>query len=122
VVSLTLRGLISKAADWHCRTRGSSCVNVHTLRVMRGTVGSLSFVGIAHMLIKCSLTIGNAIRFGCGLFGQLLLDLLVGLGLRDDVGQELQVLYASNCVCCTRVSGMTQVQEVRGLYTPTSRY
>ena len=109
MVGTTLRDLTSEAANWHCGTRGPSGVDVHTLRVMRGTVGSLRLAGIAHVLIECPLTVGNPIRLGGRLLGQLLLDLLVGLSLGNDIGQELEVLYASNCVCCTCVSGMIQV-------------
>lgn len=109
MVGTTLRDLTSEAANWHCGTRGPSGVDVHTLWIMRGTVGSLRLAGIAHVLIECPLTVGNPIRLGGRLLGQLLLDLLVGLSLGNDIGQELEVLYASNCVCCTCVSGMIQV-------------
>jgi hypothetical protein len=80
--------------------------------------------GIAHVLIECPLAVGNAICFGCRLPGRhLCLDLLVSLCFGDDVGQKLEVLYASNCVCCGYVSGMIQGQVVpRGMYSPTSRY
>jgi hypothetical protein len=106
VVGPTLGDLISEAANWYRGTRRASCVHIHTLRVVRGAVGSLS---LAHVLIECLLTVGDAIRFGCGFLGLLLLDLLVGLGLGNDVGQELEVFYAGNCVCCACVSGMLQV-------------
>ena len=109
MVGPTLRDLISETANWHCGTRGARGVDIHTLRVVRGTVGSLRLAGIAHVLIECPLAVGNAIGLGCRLLGQLLLDLLVGLSLGNDIGQELEVLYASNCVCCTCVSGMIQV-------------
>lgn len=104
-----LRGLVSEFANWQSGTRGTSCVYIHALRVVRSTICSLGVAGIAHVLIECLLAIGNTIRFGCGLLGLLLLDLLVGLSLGDDVGQELEVFYASDCVCCTRVSGMLQI-------------
>jgi hypothetical protein len=109
VVDLTLRDLISELANWDRSIRRSKCVYIHTLRVVRGAVGSLRLAGIAYVLIECPLAVGNAIRFGCGLLGQLLLDLLVCLSFGNDVGQELEVLYAGNCVCCACVSGMIQV-------------
>jgi hypothetical protein len=109
VVGLTLRDLISELANWHRGIGRTSCVYIHALRVVRGAVGSLSLANIAHVLIECPLAVGNAIRFGCRLLGQLLLDLLVCLSLRNDVGQELEVLYTGNCVCCAYVSGMIQV-------------
>jgi hypothetical protein len=126
VVGPTLRDLVPELANWRRGTRRPSgvSVDVHAIRVVRCAVGSLSLAGIAHVLIECPLAVGNAIRLGCGLLGRhLCLDLLVGLCLGDDVGQKLEVLYASNCVCCGYVSGMIQGQGVgRGMYSPTSRY
>jgi len=109
VVGPALWGLVAELANGHSGTRGTDCVYVHTLRVARGAVGSLSLADIAHVLIKCLLAIDNAICFGCGLLGLSLLDLLVGLGLGNDVGQEFEVFYTGNCVCCMYVSEMLQV-------------
>ena len=109
MVGPSLRGLVSELADWHRGTRRTRSVYVHTIRVVRGTVGGLSLADISHVLIECFLAIGNAVCFGYGLLGLLLLDLLVGLSLGNNVGQELEVLYAGNCVCCACVSGLLQV-------------
>lgn len=56
------------------------------------------------MLIECPLAVGNTVCSGCGLLGLFLLDLLVGLGLGDDVCQEFKVLDTSDCVGCKVVS------------------
>lgn len=71
---------------------------------MGGTVGSLSLGCFSHVLIECPLAVGDAVCSGCGLFGLLLLDLLVGLGLGDDVCQEFEVFHTSDCVGCEVVS------------------
>ena len=50
------------------------------------------------MLIDGPLAVGDAVCSGSGLFGLLLLDLLVGLGLGYDICQEFEVFHTSDCV------------------------
>lgn len=98
-----------------CRSRASKCgvVDVHVFGFVGGTVGSLSLACFTHVLIECPLAVGDAVCSGCGFFGLLLLDLLVGLRLGDDVCQEFEVLHASDCIGCEVISTSPE-SHVRG--------
>ena len=96
-----LSRVATKLADWHGRC---SVVDIHVLGFVGGTVSSLSVACFSHVLIEGPLAVGDAVCSGCGLFGLLLLDLLVGLGLGDDVCQKFEILHASDCVGCEIVS------------------
>lgn len=99
-----LSDIASKLADRNRRPRRCSLVYIHVFGFVHCAVGSLVFTSVAHVLVECSLAVGCAVCSGRGLFGLLLLDLLVGLGLGDDVGQEFEVLHTSDCVGCGCVS------------------
>jgi hypothetical protein len=71
----------------------------------------LVLASVAHVLIECSLAVGSTVCSGCGLFGLLLLDLLVGLGLGNDVCKEFEVLHTSDCVGCEQISKRLEADE-----------
>ena len=123
-ILLVLAWIKAGVESFLSRSRATRCgvVDIHIFGFVGGTVGSLSFACFSHVLIECPLAVGDAVGSGCGFFGLLLLNLLVGLGLGDDVCQEFQVLHTSDCVGCEIVStGQTGVRE-EDRYTPTSRY
>lgn len=103
------------AESFLSRSRATRCsvVDIHVFGFVGSTVGSLSFACFSHVLIECPLAVGDAVCSGCGLFGLLLFDLLVGLGLGDDVCQEFEVLHASDCIGCGLVSTSAE-SHVRG--------
>jgi hypothetical protein len=105
-ILLVLAWIKAAVESFLSRSRAARCdvVDIHVFGFVGGTVGSLSFACFTHVLIECPLAVGDAVCSGCGFFGLLLLDLLVCLGLGDDVGQELEVLYTSDCVGCEIVS------------------
>jgi hypothetical protein len=90
------------AESFLSRSRASGCgvVDIHIFGFVSGTVGSLSLACFSHVLIECPLAVGDTVCSGCRLLGLLLLNLLVGLGLGDDVCQEFEVFNTSDCVGC----------------------
>jgi hypothetical protein len=92
--------MVAKLSDWYRGARGRSLVDIHVFSFVGCAVGSLVHGSFPYMLIECPLAVGNAVCSGCGLFCLLLLDLFVGLGLGNDVRQELKVFHASDCVGC----------------------
>ena len=93
-----LCSVIGKLANWHGRASGRGIVDIHVFRFVGGTVGSLSLASFSHVLIECPLAVRNAVSSSCGLLGLLLLDLLVGLSLGDNVRQKFEVFNTSDCV------------------------
>lgn len=113
-----LSDIASELADRNCRSRRCSLVYIHVFGFVDCAVGSLVLTSVAHVLVECSLAVGCAVCSGRGLFGLLLLDLLVGLGLGNDVCQEFEVLHTSDCVGCGCVSVLPESATVeQGILT-----
>lgn len=108
VDGIFLSDIASKLADRYRRSGRCSLVYIHVFGFVDCAVGSLVLTSVAHVLVECSLAVGSAVCSGRGLFGLLLLDLLVGLGLGDDVCQEFEVLHTSDCVGCGYVSVISE--------------